>query len=224
MNRTKNKKNPKIGWYNRFSIISNLSPDYSMTQSNPTTIKNEISLNAQIEALLFVAPGSVSINQIATALGTTNRKIEKALGELAQDFSSRGVRLQQHGGRIQLTSAPEAAEAIETFLGLEATSRLSSAALEALAIIAYQQPVTRPQVDSIRGVNSDGVMKNLLHKGLIQEIGRAEGPGRPILYSTTPEFLGHFGLTSLEELPPLNLEELAQTELDPKENNHLLKE
>jgi segregation and condensation protein B len=119
-----------------------------------------------------------------------------------------------------LTSAPEAAEAIETFLGLEATSRLSGAALEALAIIAYQQPVTRPQVDAIRGVNSDGVMKNLLHKGLIQEVGRAEGPGRPILYSTTPEFLGHFGLASLDDLPPLNMEELTSKD----ETGDLLKD
>ena len=215
---------PKIGWYNRFSIILNPSQDYSMTLPNQTTIKNEISLNAQVEALLFVAPGAVSINQIATALGTTNRTIEVALSELEQEFAMRGIRLQRHGGRIQMTSAPEAAEAIETFLGLEATSRLSSAALEALAIIAYQQPVTRPQVDSIRGVNSDGVMKNLLHKGLIQEVGRAEGPGRPILYSTTPEFLGHFGLTSLEELPPLNLEELTQPKTETEENNNLLKD
>ncbi|HBY07079.1 MAG TPA: SMC-Scp complex subunit ScpB, partial [Chloroflexi bacterium] len=94
-----------------------------------------------------------------------------------------------------------------------------------LAIIAYQQPVTRPQVDAIRGVNSDGVMKNLLHKGLIQEVGRAEGPGRPILYSTTPEFLGHFGLASLEELPPLNLEELnAPIVEDEESSTNLLKD
>ena len=194
-----------------------------MTNTNQTTPKNEISLNAQIEALLFVAPGSVSINQIATALGVTNRAVENAITQLGEEYQGRGIRLQHHSGRIQMTSAPEAAEAIQTFLGLEATSRLSSAALEALAIIAYQQPTTRPQVDSVRGVNSDGVMKNLLHKGLIQEVGRADGPGRPILYSTTPEFLGHFGLTSLEELPPLNLEELAQ----PKEQdvaNNILKE
>jgi segregation and condensation protein B len=140
--------------------------------------------------------------------------------ELDHEYQERGVRLQRHGGRVQMTSAPEAAEAIETFLGLEATSRLSGAALEALAIIAYQQPVTRPQVDAIRGVNSDGVLKTLLHKGLIHEVGRAEGPGRPILYSTTPEFLGHFGLASLEELPPLNMEELTRKD----ETAELLKE
>ena len=195
-----------------------------MTDLNKTTIKNEISLNAQIEALLFVAPSAVSISQLATALGVTNRAVENSLEELEQSYQKRGLRLQRHSGRIQMTSAPEAAEAIETFLGLEATSRLSSAALEALAIIAYQQPVTRPQVDAIRGVNSDGVMKNLLHKGLIQEVGRAEGPGRPIMYSTTPEFLGYFGLTSLEELPPLNLEELSAPKAENEEASPLLKD
>jgi segregation and condensation protein B len=92
---------------------------------------------------------------------------------------------------------------VERFLGLDATSHLSRAALEALAIIAYQEPATRPQIDAIRGVNSDGVLKSLLSKGLIQEVGRAEAPGRPILYSITQEFLQHFGLNSLAELPPL---------------------
>jgi segregation and condensation protein B len=88
-------------------------------------------------------------------------------------------------------------------LGLDASSRLSRAALEALAIILYKQPVTRPAIDAIRGVNSDGVLKSLLHKGLVQEVGRAEGPGRPILYGTTGECLQYFGLSSLAELPPL---------------------
>jgi segregation and condensation protein B len=191
-----------------------------MTNSNQTTPKKTLSLNEKIEALLFVAPGSVSVNQLATALGVPNRDVQRGLNELEESYQFRGVRLQRHGGQIQMTSAPEAAEAIETFLGLEATSRLSSAALETLAIVSYQQPVTRPQVDAIRGVNSDGVIKNLLHKGLIQEVGRSEGPGRPILYSTTPDFLGHFGLSSLEELPPLNLDELNSKE----ESVNLLKE
>ena len=88
-------------------------------------------------------------------------------------------------------------------LELETTSTLSQAALETLSIIAYQQPITRPQIDSIRGVNSDGVLRTLLNKGLIDDVGRAEGPGRPILYSTTTEFLKYFGLSSYEELPPL---------------------
>jgi len=126
----------------------NSATDYSMTKSIQSTLNNEISLNGKIEALLFVAPGAVGVSQLATVLGVSNRTIEKALNELGQAYQNRGVRLQRHSGRVQLTSAPEAADAIETFLGLEATSRLSSAALEALAIIAYQQPVTRPQVDA----------------------------------------------------------------------------
>ena len=166
-----------------------------------------LSLAAQIEALLFIAVEPVTPSQIATTLETTTTQVNNALDELDTSFQTRGLRLQRHSGRVQLTTAPETSEAIERFLGLEATTRLSRAALEALSIIAYQQPVTRPQVDSVRGVNSDGVMRSLLSKGLIQEGGRAEGPGRPILYHTTPEFLQHFGLNSLTDLPPLEREE-----------------
>jgi segregation and condensation protein B len=144
---------------------------------------------------------------LATALEIPVADVEKGLNSLEEDLRLRGLRLQRHAGRVQLTTAPEIANQVEAFLGLEATAHLSRAALEALAIIAYQQPVTRPQIDSIRGVNSDGVMKSLLAKGLLQEVGRAEGPGRPILYGTTPEFLQHFGLGSLGELPPLILPE-----------------
>ncbi len=130
-------------------------------------------------------------------------QLENALEDLEQEYAQRGLRLQRLRGRVQLTTAPELAPWVEDFLGLEVTSHLSQAALEALAIIAYQQPVTRPQIDAIRGVNSDSVLKNLLSKGLVQEVGRAEGPGRPILYETTSEFLQHFGLSALSELPPL---------------------
>lgn len=160
-------------------------------------------LLAQLEALLFVAPGAVSPAQLAIALKIPQRDVELAIKELETQYQSRGLRLQWHNGRVQLTSAPEAGTLVEEFLGLEATSRLSRAALETLAIIAYQQPVTHPEIDAIRGVNSDGVLKSLLSKGLIQEAGRAERVGRPILYVTTADFLGYFGLNSLTELPPL---------------------
>lgn len=166
--------------------------------------KNTLSMEALLEALLFVAPSATSVSQMASALEITPREVEKGLAALEESYQERGIRLQRHRGKIQLTSAPEASSCVEQFLSLEATARLSRAALETLAIIAYQQPVTRPQIDSIRGVNSDGVIKNLLSKGLIEETGRAEGPGRPILYATAPEFLQHFGLASLEELPPLD--------------------
>jgi segregation and condensation protein B len=164
-------------------------------------------LKANLEAVLFVAPVSVTLSQLASALDITEREIEKVLTQLGEDYQERGFRIQRHAGRIQLTTAPEAGESVERFLGMEITTYLSQAALEALSIVAYEQPVTRPQVDSIRGVNSDGVMKSLLHKGLIQDVGRADGPGRPILYATTPEFLQQFGLNSLEEIPPIEIEE-----------------
>ena len=159
----------------------------------------------RLEALLFVAAEPVLPTQLAAALETTTTEIEQGLRVLEESLQTRGLRLQRHAGRLQLPTAPEFAELIERFLGLEATTRLSRAALETLSIIAYQQPVTRPQVDAIRGVNSDGMMKSLLSKGLIQETGRTDGPGRPILYSTTPEFLQHFGINSVRDLPPLEL-------------------
>jgi len=164
-------------------------------------------LKAPLEALLFVAPGPVTAAQLAAALEITTAEVEAGLAQLGEELQGRGLRLQRHAGQLQLTTAPEMAPLVERFLGLEATSHLSRAALEALAIVAYQQPATRPQLDAIRGVNSDGVLKSLLSKGLVQDVGRAEGPGRPILYTTTSDFLQHFGLNSLEELPPLEEEQ-----------------
>ena len=161
-------------------------------------------LPALLESLLFVADGPVSPGRLAEALEITPEAVLVLLRELEGTYARRGLALQWSGGNlVQLTTAPSAASIIERFLGLEATSRLTAASLEALAIIAYRQPVTRPQVDAIRGVNSDGVIRTLLSKGLIEEVGRAQAPGRPILYGTTPTFLQYFGLVSLEELPEL---------------------
>jgi len=182
--------------------------------SDSTPIEIELSLSALLEGLLFVAGEPVAPAQLAAALDLNVTAVEKGLEELERQLASGGLRLQRHAGRVQLTTAPELAEPVERFLGLEATSRLSRAALETLAIIAYQQPVTRPAIDAIRGVNSDGVIKSLLGKGLLQEVGRSEGPGRPILFGTTPEFLQHFGLNSLSELPPLNLQEEGERDVN----------
>lgn len=176
--------------------------------SEPIVPTSDLSLTALLEALLFVAPGAVPLSQLAAALDATKSEIKSGLSLLEASYedpnTGRGLRLQRHHGRVQLTTAPEIAPLIERFLGLHATTRLSQAAMESLAIVAYQEPVTRPQVDAIRGVNSDSVLRNLLRKGLIQEVGRAETPGRPILYRTTEDFLQHFGLNSLTELPPLS--------------------
>jgi segregation and condensation protein B len=190
--------------------ISEVSP----AQNSET----ELSLSAKLEALLFVSGEPVAAAQLAAALDVATSVIERGLNELDASLSSRGLRLQRHAGRVQLTTAPQLAELVEHFLGLEAVTHLSRAALETLAIVAYQQPVTRPQIDSIRGVNSDSMMKSLLHKNLIFESGRADGPGRPILYSTTPEFLQHFGLSSILEMPPL-----AKAEEDESPQDELLK-
>lgn len=179
--------------------------------SSEQSIDIELPLSVKMEAMLFVAAEPVTPAQLAAALDVAISVVERGLNELDASLAGRGVRLQRHAGRVQLTTAPELAELIERFLGLEATSHLSRAALETLAIIAYQQPVTRPQIDSIRGVNSDSMMKSLLNKGLILESGRADGPGRPILYSTTPEFLQHFGLSSILEMPPLAKPEEEET-------------
>ena len=164
-------------------------------------------VSVALEALLFVSAEPVGLSQLAQALEIPMDAVEEALDQLEANLQSRGLRVQRHAGRVQLTTAPELAEVIERYLGLEATAHLSRAALETLAIVAYQQPVTRPYIEGVRGVSSDGVMRSLLSKDLVQEVGRAEGPGRPILYGTSPDFLQHFGLNSLTELPPLNLEQ-----------------
>ena len=189
-----------------------------LTTSETQNFDIDLSLSAQLEALLFVSGEPVAIAQLATALDVAPSVVERSLNELEASLSSRGLRLQRQAGRVQLTTAPQLAELVERFLGLEATTHLSRAALETLAIIAYQQPVTRPQIDLIRGVNSDSMLKSLLHKNLILESGRADGPGRPILYSTTPEFLQHFGLNSILEMPPL-----ARPEDDETKQDELLK-
>jgi len=163
----------------------------------------ELTLAAKIEAILFISAEPVPLAQLAGVLDVNSTVVERGLKELEEALAQRGLRLQKHAGRVQMTTAPELAGLVEKFLGLEATTHLSRAALETLAIIAYQQPCTRPHVDSVRGVNSDAMLKSLLSKGLILESGRTDGPGRPILYSTSPEFLQHFGLSSIAELPPL---------------------
>ena len=161
------------------------------------------SLLPTLESILFIASEPTPVNRLATALDSSPKKIRQQLRQLEAEYVGRGLRLQWHNDAVQLTSAPESSEAIESFLGLKFTSRLSPAALETLAIVVYLQPVTRPQIDDVRGVNSDGSLRTLLSKGLIEEVGRMNTPGRPILYATTVEFLGHFGLNSLADMPAL---------------------
>ncbi len=178
-----------------------------MPEHDPNTFMNETT--QALEALLFAAPGLSSIEQLSQALSVSKTEVEKSLESLSAHLSmEHGLRLQKIKNQYQLITAPEHGEMIEKFLGLEITSRLTQAALEVLAIVAYKQPATRPEIDSIRGVNSDGVVKSLLSKGLIEELGRSEAIGRPILYGVTNEFFQHFGLESLDQLPVVDLEGL----------------
>ena len=168
------------------------------------------SLEVRLESLLFASPGPVTIDQLATALEVGPAAVKSALSNLEAQYADRGLRIQYHQGRAQMTSAPEYAPEIERLLQLDSQAHLSRAALEVLAIVTYRQPITRPEIDSIRGVNSDSSIKTLHRYGLIEEIGRTSGPGRPILYGTSGEFLQHFGISSLDQLPEIKGESPPQ--------------
>jgi segregation and condensation protein B len=156
-----------------------------------------------IESILFVADEPVDVGSLAKALRRPRDEIEDALAALEDRHSESGLRLQRTGGLVQLVSAPEAGPYVERYLGVESRQRISGAALESLAIVAYKQPVTRAGVEAIRGVNSDGAIASLIGRGLLEEVGRAPGPGRPVLLGTTLKFLEHFGLKDPSDLPPL---------------------
>lgn len=146
---------------------------------------------------------------LAQALRISRRDTEVALESLALRCEDEGTRLQRIGDMVQLVSAPEFGPYVERFLGLESRQRLSGAALESLAIIAYKQPITRAGVEQIRGVNSDGAIASLIARGLVEEVDRAPGPGRPSLLGTTMRFLEHFGLAHPQDMPALASAEMA---------------
>jgi segregation and condensation protein B len=184
---------------------------------------SHLSFLAAVEAILFVAGEPVSASQIALAVDQPESMVEAALSMLAEKYRNSGLALQKSRGRIQLTTSPDQAQAVEKFLGLDTYTKLSRAAIETLTIVCYRQPITRPAIDAIRGVNSDGVIRTLLNKGLIEEVGRDETPGRPVLYATTLEFLQHFGLTSITEMPKF-LQDDAHENGNRNGNGQLLKD
>ncbi len=160
------------------------------------------SLRSRIEAVLFVAAEPVTIDELCEATGEPSRKVVSALSELRASLGDRGIALREIGGGYRLHSDPECREEVERYL-LPPKTYMSPASLETLAIVAYLQPVTRAEIESIRGVNVDGVMGTLEERQLIRELGRKDVVGRPILYGTTTQFLEAFGLRSVDELPPL---------------------
>ncbi len=159
-------------------------------------------LKRQLECLLFVACEPLSLAQLKEITGRETALIRRVVAELSQEFAGRGFVLRQIAGGYQFFSAADLNPYVER-LYRPKMQQLSRAGLETLAIIAYKQPLTRLDMENIRQVKVDGVVNTLLEKGLIQEVGRREGPGRPILYGTTAEFLSFFGLNSLKELPEL---------------------
>jgi segregation and condensation protein B len=174
-----------------------------MEGGEPYSDNHELGLLAQIEALLFVADEPVSIQELAQALEVSQSEVSSALEQLTEHCKERGVRLQRKEHLVQLVTAPEAADHVRRFLGLDSQVKLSNAALETLALVAYRQPVTRAQIEAVRGVSCDSVLRTLLSRGLVVAQGRLDQAGRPLIYGTTFEFLQHFGLSDLNELPPL---------------------
>ncbi|HEX6800805.1 MAG TPA: SMC-Scp complex subunit ScpB [Ktedonobacterales bacterium] len=171
-------------------------------------------LRAVIESLLFVAGRPLATGELRRLLVIDERRLRAALDALTEECErhSRGLRVQRAGDTVQLVSAPENARFVAALLGLPAQAKLTTAALETLAVVAYRQPITRSQIEFIRGVNSDRALASLIQYGLAQEVGRAATIGRPALFGTTPEFLQQFGLSSLDALPRPETPELEAIE------------
>ncbi len=172
-----------------------------------------LDLDCLLEALLFVADGPVNLEDLARASQRDRSSVEQALQRLSATYAGRGLRIACAGSEVRMVTAPDAGPAIERLLGLSSSGRLSVAALETLAIVAYRQPITRAQIEAIRGVNSDAVLRSLVAKSLVVPVGRLEQAGRPVLFGTTFEFLQYFGISSLDALPTLpELEDYSQHE------------
>ena len=170
-------------------------------------------LRRPVEALLFVASEPLSIKQMARLTHASEIEIASTLQKIEEDFAERGIVLREIGGGYRFASAPLARDVVEAYL-LPPKTNLSTPAMETLAIIAYLQPVTKSEIEAIRGVSAESVVSTLLDRRLVAEAGRKDVVGRPMLYKTTPDFLESFGLRSLEDLPQMELEAGQPLELD----------
>ncbi len=173
-------------------------------------MSEDLEIMKAVETLLFVAKNQLQVSDLATILGYTPEQIETAIKQLQENYQSHAMQIIEVAHGYQMTTRKEYAPLVEKFLNSPTEVSLTPAALEALAIIAYRQPVSKVDIEAIRGVNSDAVIKSLLDKGLIEDLGKGSGVGRPNLYGTTDEFLKHFGLKDLEHLLPV-------PGIDPKE-------
>ncbi len=169
-------------------------------------------LQRDLEALLFVASEALSIKQLARLTRAEEHEVSLAIQQIDQEFAQRGIVVRFIAGGYRFASAPAAREAVEAYL-MPPKTNLSAAALETLAIVAYKEPVTKGEVEGIRGVSADSVIATLVDRRFLTEAGKRETPGRPTLYKTTPEFLEAFGLSSLDELPPVDVDGTLPAEL-----------
>ena len=184
-----------------------------------------------VEALLFTSEKTVVLEQIKDIIdGVDSAQVKEAIGTLQKEYAERksGVTIMEIAGGYQMLSNPEYAMYVKKFYHTRHKEKLSKPALETLAIIAYKQPVSRLDIELIRGVNCDGVMVHLLAKELIKIVGRKEVPGRPYIYGTTKQFLEYFGLKSLDDLPKLedfsSLQEASAQPVDSQENQAVAQE
>lgn len=183
---------------------------------HPVADLPDAELDALVEALLLVAVEPPSLAELADVAQVSVGRIESSTQRLGVS-ATRGWFVQCHGDRVTLATAPRFAEAIRAFLGLDREAKLSAAALETLAIIAYRQPVTRTEIETFRGVDCSGVLAKLHARGLVEPVSRRATVGNPIQYGTTAEFLGHFGIRSLADLPSLGRfdDQLADLPYEP---------
>ena len=156
-----------------------------------------------LESMLFVARKPLNLEEIEEITTSPKELIFSLLEELMNEYGARGIRIVKVAGGYLMGTNPENAEQVERVINKRVETTLSPQSLETLSIIAYKQPVTKVEIERLRGVISDGVIETLLAKKLIREVGRSEAVGRPYLYGTTEQFLRHFGLTDVKSLPPL---------------------
>ena len=165
-------------------------------------------LKSILESLLFITKKPVTLDELASVIGVDKQLIERSLYDLLVEYENKGLNIAKFAGGYQMVTNPSNVDFVDRLLHSPILTTLSNAALETLSIVAYKQPITKLSIENIRGVNSDGVVATLLEKRLIEEVGRSEGVGRPLLYGTTVEFLRHFGLKDLRDLSPLPSDEL----------------
>ncbi len=183
-------------------------PLYDCAQpSGADRFDDDLGLSVMVEALLFVADRPLTVDELAEVTGAPAAHVSESMTRLQDTYADRGIVLIKHADGYRMVSSPRAAVFCRRLLGLETRSRLSRAALETLGIIAYRQPVTRSEIESIRGVDADSALATLLARGLVEEAGRLDTPGRPVLFGTSDLFLAYFGIPSLTALPELDLPE-----------------